>query len=77
MDPNSQAQSHLRTPWSSTNMTVQAVRAALLENGSLEAELPGVRTLSNILNRQGYRLRRVEKSQVPKKRRGRTRSLRM
>jgi hypothetical protein len=77
MDPNSQAQSHLRTPLSYTNMTAKAVRAALLENGSLEAELPGVRTLSNILNRQGYRLRRVEKSRVQKKRYGRTRSLRM
>jgi hypothetical protein len=43
-------------------MTAKAVRAAMLENGSLDAELPGVRTLSNILNRQGYRLRRVEKS---------------
>jgi hypothetical protein len=77
MDPNSQAQSHLRTPLSYTNMTAKAVRAALLENGSLEAELPGVRTLSNILNRQGYRLRRVEKSRVQKKRCGLTRSLRM
>ena len=77
MDPNSQAQSHLRTPWSYTHMTAKAVRAALLENGWLEAELPSVRTLSNILNRQGYRLRRVEKSQVQKKRCGLTRSLRM
>jgi hypothetical protein len=77
MDPNSQAQSHLRTPWSYTHMTAKAVRAALLENGSIEAELPGVRTLSNILNRQGYWLRRVEKSRVQNKRRGRTRSLRM
>ena len=77
MDPNSHAQSHLRTPWSYTHMTAKAVRTALLENGSLAAELPAVRTLSNILNRQGYRLRRVEKSRVQKKRRGRTRSLRM
>ena len=77
MDPNSQAQSPLRTPLSYTNMTAKAGRAALLENGWLEAELPGVRALSNILNRQGYRRRRVEKSPVQKKRCGRTRSLRM
>jgi hypothetical protein len=77
MDPNSQAQSHLRTPLAYTNMTAKAVRSALLENGWPAAELPGVRTFANILNRQGYRLRRVEKSQVQKKRRGRTRSLRM
>lgn len=77
MDPNSQAQSHLRTPWSYTHMTAKSVRSALLESGWLEAELPGVRTLSNILNRQDYRCRRVEKSQVQKKRRGPTRSSRM
>jgi hypothetical protein len=62
MDPNSQAQSHHRTPWSYTNMTAKSVRSARLENGSLEAELPGGRTLSNILNRQGYRLRCGPKS---------------
>lgn len=77
MDPNSQAQSHLRTPLSYTNMTAKAVRTALLESGWSEAVLPGVRTISNILNRQDYRLRRVEKSQVQKKRHGPTRSSRM
>jgi hypothetical protein len=38
-------------------MTANAVRSALLENGGPAAELPGVRTFSNILNRQDYRLR--------------------
>ena len=68
MDPNSQAQSHLRTPLAYTNLTAKAVRTALLANGWRAADLPGVRTISNILNRLGYRLRRVEKSQVQKKR---------
>ena len=77
MAPNSQAQSHLRTPWSYTNMTATAVRSALLEHGWIEAALPGVRTLSNILNRLDYRLRRVEKSPVQKKRFGPMRSVRM
>jgi hypothetical protein len=77
LDPKSQAQSHLRTALSYTNVTAKAVREALLESGWSEAELPGVRTLSNILNRQDYRLRRVEKSQVQKKRFGPTRSSRM
>lgn len=72
MDPKSQAQSHLRTTLSYTNMTAKATRQALLEAGWDEADLPGVRTISNILNRQDYRLRRVEKSQVQKKRRGPT-----
>jgi hypothetical protein len=68
MEPQSQAQSHLSTPYSYTNMTAKAVRAALLEKGWSDADLPKVRTLSNILNRLDYRLRRVEKSQVQKKR---------
>ena len=58
-------------------MTATAVRSALLEHGWIEAALPGVRTLSNILNRLDYRLRRVEKSPVQKKRFGPMRSVRM
>jgi aspartokinase len=70
LDPKSQAQSHLRTALSYTNVTAKSTRAALVEKGWSEGELPSVRTMSNILNRQDYRLRRVEKSQVQKKRRG-------
>jgi hypothetical protein len=77
LDPKSQAQSHLRTPLAYTNVTAPSVRAALLAGGWLEAALPSVRTLSNVLNRQGYRLRRVEKSQVQKKRLRPMRSSRM
>ena len=69
MEPESHAQSHLRTAFSYTNMTAKSVRAALLEKGWDDADLPTVRTLSNVLNRLDYRLRRVEKSQVQKKRR--------
>lgn len=72
MDAASQAQSHLRTPFSYTHMTAKAVRLALLEKGWPADGVPGVRTLSNILNRQDYRLRRVEKTRVQKKRRSRT-----
>jgi hypothetical protein len=49
----------------------------LLEKGWSEEELPAVRTISNILNRQDYRLRTVAKVKVQKKRRTRTRSSRM
>lgn len=70
MDPKSQAQSHLRTALSYTNVTAKSTRTALVEKGWVAGELPSVRTLSNILNRQDYRLRRVEKSQVQKKRLG-------
>ena len=77
MDPQSQAESHLRTSFSYTNLTAEAVRSALLEKGWSKETAPTVRTLLNILNRQDYRLRRVVKTQVQKKRNGPTRSLRM
>jgi hypothetical protein len=77
MDPESQAESHLRTSFSYTNMTAEAVRSALLEKGWSNERVPTVRTLCNILNRQDYRLRSVAKTQVQKKRNGPTRSSRM
>ncbi len=67
-DSSSQAQSSLRTPFSYMKVTASAVRSALLEKGWPEEEVPAVRTLSNILNRHDYRLRRVVKTQVQKKR---------
>ena len=68
VDSASQAQASLRTPFSYMKMTATAVRSALLEKGWPEEKVPAVRTLSNILNRQDYRLRRVVKTQVQKKR---------
>ena len=67
MEPQSQAESHLRTALAYTNITAAAVRNALLEKGWLEETLPKVRTISNILNRMDYRLRLVAKTKVPKK----------
>lgn len=49
-------------------MTAPAVYEALLEKGWSEETLPSVRTISNILNRHGYRLRAVAKTKVQKKR---------
>jgi len=73
-DADSQAQSHLRTDFSYTNMTATSVRSALLERGWPDETVPTVRTLSNILNRQNYKLRSVTKTQVQKKRNSPTRS---
>jgi hypothetical protein len=42
-----------------------------------EEELPAIRTISNILNRQEYRLRTVAKTKVQKKRRKQTQSSKM
>ena len=69
MDPQSQAQSHLKTALAYTKVTAKSVHAALLESGWCATDLQKVRTISNILNRLDYRLRRVEKTQVQKKRR--------
>jgi len=67
VEPYSQAESHLRTALAYTNLTAVAVRNALLEKGWPEETLPKVRTISNILNRMDYRLRRVAKTTVQKK----------
>jgi hypothetical protein len=77
MDPESQADPRLRTALSYTNKTASAVRTALLDRGWSSDNLPGLRTISNILNRQGYRLRTVAKTRVQKKRHGPTPSSRM
>jgi hypothetical protein len=67
LEPHSQAESHLRIPLAYTNVTAKAVRTALLEQGWPEEKLPQTRTISNILNRMDYRLRRVAKTKVQKK----------
>ena len=77
VDPESQADPRLRTTLAYTNVTAASVRKTLLASGWSEDTLPGLRTISNILNRQGYRLRMVAKTKVQKKRRGRTLSSKM
>lgn len=76
MTPNSQADSHLRTTLSYTDLTASAVYDFLLQKGWSEEELPTIRTISNILNRYDYRLRTVAKVKVQKKRLRQTRSSR-
>jgi hypothetical protein len=67
MEPHSESQASLRTTLLYTNMTAKAVREALVQKGWCEADLPSVRTISNLLNRQDYRVRTVTKSKVQKK----------
>jgi hypothetical protein len=69
LEPNCQSEPRLRTTLLYTNMTAQSVYDALLSNGWTEETLPTVRTISNILNRNEYRLRTVAKTKVQKKRR--------
>ncbi len=66
MEPHTETESHLRTTLLYTNMTAQAVYDALIEKGWTAESLPSVRTISNILMRQDYRLRIVAKTKVQK-----------
>ncbi len=63
MEHHSQSESHLRTTLLYTDMTAKAVYEALLQKGWSEEALPTLRTISNLLDRHGYRLRTVEKVQ--------------
>jgi hypothetical protein len=67
LEPSSQAEPRLRTTLLYTNMTAQAVYDALIANGWSPESLPTVRTITNILNRNEYRLRTVAKTKVQKK----------
>ncbi len=67
MEPNSESGSSLRTTLLYANMTAKAVYDALVEKGWTSESLPTVRTISNILIRQDYRLRTVAKTKVQKK----------
>ena len=77
MEPHSQSESSLRTTLLYTNMTAKAVYEALLAKGWTEEELPTLQTITNLLNRHGYRLRTVENTKVQKKQKKQTSYLKM
>jgi hypothetical protein len=68
MEPHSQSEASLRTTLLYSNITAKAVHGTLIQNGWSEQFLPSERTISNLLNRQDYRLRTVAKTKVQKKR---------
>ena len=67
IEPHSQSESSLRPTLLYTNMTAKTVHEALVQKGWPTQSLPSVRTISNLLNRQDYRLRTVSKTKVQKK----------
>jgi hypothetical protein len=67
MEPHSESESSLRTTLLYTNMTAKTVHEALVQKGWATQSLPSVRTISNLLNRQNFRLRTVAKTKVQKK----------
>ena len=68
VEPESQADPKFQTPVAYTRMTAKAVRKRLLgKETDGERHVPAERTVYDILNRLGYRLRRVRKSKPQKK----------
>jgi hypothetical protein len=56
-----------RTTLAYTRLTAKAVGEALREQGIAEAQLPSASTMAEVLNRMGYRLRKVIKAKPQKK----------
>ena len=67
VEPKSQADPKFQTPLAYTRMTAKAVRQQLVAKAEGDdARVPSERTVLNIMNRLGYRMRRVRKT-VPQK----------
>ena len=67
-EPESQTDPKFQTTFKYTRLTAKAMRTALItEKGWKDQDLPCEKTIGNILNRLGYRLRRVQKSKPIKK----------
>ena len=68
VEPVSQTDPKFQTLFKYTRITANAVHEALItKKGWSDAELPCTSTISTILYRLGYRLRRVQKSKPIKK----------
>ena len=67
VDPHAQADPKFQTPFAYTRLTAQAVRNALLAVPELAGKVPTRQTVGDILNRLGYKLRRVLKARPQKR----------
>ena len=67
-DAHAQQDPTFRPSLPSTRLTAQAALQALREQGYSEEQLPSPSTMAEVLNRLGYRLRRVVKAKPQKKR---------
>jgi hypothetical protein len=68
VEPATQADPELKTTRTYTNLSAGELRQALIkEKGYLDEKLPAERTLRDILNRMGYRLKRIQKGKPLKK----------
>lgn len=66
VDPHAQADPKFQTPFAYTRITAKAVRDALLALPELEGKVPTRQTVGDLLNRLGYKLRRVQKARPQK-----------
>jgi len=67
IEPTVQTDPKFQTTLLYTRMTADAVSAGLVENGYSQEDLPSPRTIRRILNRNGFRLRRIQKVKPIKK----------
>lgn len=67
VDPHAQADPKFQTPFAFTRITAKAVREALRAIPELAGAVPTRQTVGDILNRLGYRLRRVLKARPQKR----------
>ena len=67
VDPQAQADPKFQTALAFTRITARAVRDALKAQPELGDRVPGRQTVGRLLNRLGYRLRRVLKARPEKK----------
>ncbi len=67
VEPHTQADPELKSPRRYSNLSAREVRAALIQKGYRPDELPAERTLRAVLNRMGYRLKRIQKAKPLKK----------
>ena len=68
VEPHTQADPELKSPRRYTNLSAREVREALVsQKGYREGRLPKERALRDILNRMGYRLKRIQKAKPLKK----------
>jgi hypothetical protein len=66
-DAHAQQAPTFRTSVTYTRLTAQAALQALREQGYSEDHLPSPSTMAEVLNRMGFRLRKVLKAKPPKK----------
>src|SRR5512135_1115769 len=67
VEPHTHADPELRSSRRYTNLSAAEVRQALIDQGYPRQGLPRERTMRDILNRMGYRLKRIQKGKPLKK----------